>query len=60
MTSYGEDFDELSQQIDQIKFTTERIVSNVEAMVQPHPGNNYYSWYLLHIHVYVSCTVLLY
>ena len=38
MTSYGEEFDDLSQQIDHIKITTERIVTNVQAMVQPHPG----------------------
>ena len=38
VTSYGEDYDDLSQQIDHIKLTTERIVTNVQAMVEPNPG----------------------
>lgn len=38
ITSYGSDFDSLSVQIDQIKLTTERVVVNVESMIQPNPG----------------------
>ena len=39
MTEYDEEFEELHTQVTQIKSNTERILNQVDNMVQPNPGN---------------------
>ena len=38
MTAYDSEYETMSEQLDAIKSSTERIISFVQAMVQPNPG----------------------
>ena len=38
VTEYDEDFERLCTQIDQIKATTERMLSQMVVMIQPNPS----------------------
>ena len=38
MTGYDSEYETMSEQLDAIKSSTERIISFVQAMVQPNPG----------------------
>lgn len=40
VTAYDSEYETMSEQLDAIKTSTERIISFVQNMVQPHPGPN--------------------
>jgi len=44
VTSFDEDFEGLCFKVDQIKLVTERMLSQVEAMVQPNPSELCVCW----------------
>lgn len=40
LTSYDTEFETLSQQLESIRISTEKIISHVQSLVQPHPGQS--------------------
>ena len=52
LTTYDTEFETLSQQLESIRISTEKIISHVQSLVQPHPGQ-YPTLHTTHSCIYV-------